>query len=339
LTTPVLPPEGDGGAALRPDSAAFPTRSSLRRAEAAAAGSSGRRGAGAGAAGPAARRVLRSEIVARRAAEHRAAAVAAAVPAARPRLSARRGVVSVTVMTVTAGLFGTMALPAFALDQDDPATSEATAAAALADTRVADGQTLAVDAAVTGTDATRADWSATSQATLDAAAAAAAAATALAAQQEADRASAAAAAATSSAASTGTSGSGATSSRSMATEAIASSGSTGQAAVYQTALQYVGTPYVFGGATPAGFDCSGFIMYVYAKFGVSLPHSVGSQGAMGTTISASEARPGDVVVFSDGSHDGFYAGNGMILDAPKPGGYVSVRPLWTSAVHYVRYAV
>jgi cell wall-associated NlpC family hydrolase len=338
LTTPVLPPEGDGGAALRPDSAAFPTRSSLRRAEAAAAGSSGRRRAGAGAADPAARRVLRSEIDARSAAEHRAAAVAAAVPAARSRLSARRGVVSVTVMTVTAGLFGTMALPAFALDQDDPTTSEATAAAALADTRVADGQTLAVDAAVTGTDATRADWSATSQATLDAAAAAAAAATALAAQQEADRASAAAAA-TSSAASTGTSGSGATSSRSMATEAIASSGSTGQAAVYQAALQYIGTPYVFGGATPAGFDCSGFIMYVYAKFGVSLPHSVGSQGAMGTTISASEARPGDVVVFNDGSHDGFYAGNGMILDAPKPGGYVSVRPLWTSAVHYVRYAV
>jgi cell wall-associated NlpC family hydrolase len=335
LTTPVLPPEGDGGAALRPDSAAFPTRSSLRRAEAAAAGSSGRRRAGTGAADPAARRVLQSEIVARRAAEHRAAAVAAAVPAARSRLSARRGVVSVTVMTVTAGLFGTMALPAFALDQDDPATSEATAAAALADMRVADGQTLAVDAAVTGTDATRADWSATSQATLDAAAAA----TALAAQQEADRASAAAAAATSSAASASSTGSGATSSRSMATEAIASSGSTGQAAVYQAALQYVGTPYVFGGATPAGFDCSGFIMYVYAKFGVSLPHSVGSQGAMGTTISASEARPGDVVVFNDGSHDGFYAGNGMILDAPKPGGYVSVRPLWTSAVHYVRYAV
>ena len=124
-----------------------------------------------------------------------------------------------------------------------------------------------------------------------------------------------------------------------ATEAIASSGSTGQAAVYQAALQYVGTPYVFGGATPAGFDCSGFIMYVYAKFGVSLPHSVPRQGALGTTISAAEARPGDVVVFNDGSHDGFYAGNGMILDAPKPGGSVSVRPLWTSAVHYVRFGV
>ncbi|WP_223269501.1 C40 family peptidase [Frigoribacterium sp. ACAM 257] len=330
MTTPVLPPEGDGGAALRPDSAEFPTRASLRRAEAAA---SGRRVQAA----PAARRVLRSDLVARRAAEHRATMAAATVPEVRSRLSVRRSVVSVTVMTVTAGLFGTVALPAFALDQDDPATSEAAAAGAVTDSRIADGQTLAVDAAATGADATRADWSATSQATLDAAAAAAA----LAAQQQAEQARAAAAAA-SSASSTSSAGSSAgtgTSSRSMATEAIASSGSTGQAAVYPAALQYVGTPYVFGGATPAGFDCSGFIMYVYAKFGVSLPHSVGSQAALGTTISASEARPGDVVVFNDGSHDGFYAGNGMILDAPKPGGYVSVRPLWTSAVHYVRYAV
>jgi cell wall-associated NlpC family hydrolase len=279
--------------------------------------------------------VLRSELVARRAAEHHASTTAAAVPATRSRLSVRRSVVSVTVMTVTAGLFGTVALPAFALDQDDPATSEAAAAAAVTDARVAGGQTLAVDATAVEVDATRADWSATSQATLDAAAAA----QALAAQQQAEQASAAAAAASSTSSSASSAGTGSGSSRSMATEAIASSGSTGQAAVYQAALQYVGTPYVFGGATPAGFDCSGFIMYVYAKFGVSLPHSVGSQAALGTTISASEARPGDVVVFNDGSHDGFYAGNGMILDAPKPGGYVSVRPLWSSAVHYVRYAV
>jgi len=336
LTTPVLPPEGGGSAAQRADSAEFPTRSSVRRAEAAAAAAaSGRRGSVSSV--PAARRVLRSELVARRAAEHHASTTAAAVPATRSRLSVRRSVVSVTVMTVTAGLFGTVALPAFALDQDDPATSEAAAAAAVTDARVAGGQTLAVDAAVTGVDATRADWSATSQATLDAAAAAAA--QALAAQQQAAQASAAAAASSSASSSASSAGTGSGSSRSMATEAIASSGSTGQAAVYQAALQYVGTPYVFGGATPAGFDCSGFVMYVYAKFGVSLPHSVGSQAALGTTISASEARPGDVVVFNDGSHDGFYAGNGMILDAPKPGGYVSVRPLWSSAVHYVRYAV
>ncbi|ROP75680.1 cell wall-associated NlpC family hydrolase [Frigoribacterium sp. PhB107] len=336
MTTPVLPPEGGGSAAQRADSAEFPTRSSVRRAEAAAAAAaSGRRGSASSV--PAARRVLRSELVARRAAEHHASTTAAAVPATRSRLSVRRSVVSVTVMTVTAGLFGTVALPAFALDQDDPATSEAAAAAAVTDARVAGGQTLAVDAAVTGVDATRADWSATSQATLDAAAAAAA--QALAAQQQAAQASAAAAASSSASSSASSAGTGSGSSRSMATEAIASSGSTGQAAVYQAALQYVGTPYVFGGATPAGFDCSGFVMYVYAKFGVSLPHSVGSQAALGTTISASEARPGDVVVFNDGSHDGFYAGNGMILDAPKPGGYVSVRPLWSSAVHYVRYAV
>jgi cell wall-associated NlpC family hydrolase len=328
LTNPVLPPEGDGGTAVRSVSAEFPTRSSLRRAEAAA---SARRGSVVAA--PSARRVLRSELVARKAAEHRAAADAAAVPATRSRLSARRSVVSVTVMTVTAGLFGTMAIPAFALDQDDVAAGE-TATAALTESRTHDGQTLAVDAAATGADATRADWSATSQATLDAAAAEAAAATALASQREAERASIAA----SNAAYTGP----------TATDYLASSAAAGTTAapgafsldaVYQTALQYVGTPYVFGGATPAGFDCSGFVMYVYAQYGISLPHSVGRQGALGTPISASEARPGDVVVFDDGSHDGFYAGNGMILDAPKPGGSVSVRPLWTSAVHYVRFGV
>ena len=44
-------------------------------------------------------------------------------------------------------------------------------------------------------------------------------------------------------------------------------------------------------------------------------------------------------MLNDGSHDGFYAGNGMILDAPKPGGAVSVRPLWTTAVHYVRFGI
>jgi len=326
VTTPVLPSDGTDRAALRADSAPLPTRSSLRRAEAAAAAAAtGRR-----AVAPSARRVLRSELVARRAVEHHAAQAAAAEPATRSRLSVRRSVVSVTVMTVTAGLFGTVALPAFALDPDDAATTT-TAAGPVA----LDGQTLSVDAAATGADATRADWSATSQATLDAAAAAAA----LAAQQQAEAASAAAAASSSTASTTSSAGSaGTTSSRSVATEAIASS-STGQAAVYQTALQYVGTPYVFGGATPAGFDCSGFVMYVYAKFGVSLPHSVGAQAARGTTISAAEARPGDIVVFNDGSHDGFYAGNGMILDAPKPGGYVSVRPLWSSAVHYVRFAV
>ncbi|QPZ37352.1 C40 family peptidase [Paramicrobacterium chengjingii] len=105
-------------------------------------------------------------------------------------------------------------------------------------------------------------------------------------------------------------------------------------AVFNTAKQYIGTPYVYGGATPAGFDCSGFVMYVFGQYGISLPHGVSGQAAAGTRISVSQAQPGDLVIMS--GHDGFYAGNGMILDAPKPGGHVSIRPIWTSSYYIVR---
>ncbi len=107
-------------------------------------------------------------------------------------------------------------------------------------------------------------------------------------------------------------------------------------AVVNFALSFQGVRYQYGGATPAGFDCSGFVMYVYAKFGVALPHSAIGQGAAGVPISRAQARPGDLVFFNDGSHDGFFMGGNNILDAPEPGGVVGVRPLWTSAVHFVR---
>jgi cell wall-associated NlpC family hydrolase len=109
------------------------------------------------------------------------------------------------------------------------------------------------------------------------------------------------------------------------------------ASVYNVATQYIGTPYVYGGATPAGFDCSGFVMYVYAQFGVSMPHSSAGQGAMGTRISEADAQPGDLVIM-DG-HDGFYAGNGMILHAPYEGASVRVQPIWTSDYHIVRIGI
>jgi peptidoglycan DL-endopeptidase CwlO len=109
------------------------------------------------------------------------------------------------------------------------------------------------------------------------------------------------------------------------------------ASVYGVATQYIGTPYVYGGATPAGFDCSGFVMYVYAQFGVSMPHSSTGQGAMGTRISEADAQPGDLVIM-DG-HDGFYAGNGMILHAPYEGASVRVQPLWTSDYYIVRIGI
>jgi cell wall-associated NlpC family hydrolase len=106
--------------------------------------------------------------------------------------------------------------------------------------------------------------------------------------------------------------------------------------ILSTARQYVGVPYVYGGATPSGFDCSGLVMFVFAQHGVSLAHSVRSQSTAGTVIPASEAQPGDLVVLGDLSHDGIYAGNGNILHAPYEGASVREQPIWTSDVFYVR---
>lgn len=108
-------------------------------------------------------------------------------------------------------------------------------------------------------------------------------------------------------------------------------------AVYKVGLKYLGTPYRFGGANPAGFDCSGFVMFVYAQFGVALPHGVNSQSQRGTKISREDALPGDLVIMN--GHDGIYAGNGNILDAPRAGGVVSVRPIWTENYYIVRIGI
>ena len=109
--------------------------------------------------------------------------------------------------------------------------------------------------------------------------------------------------------------------------------------VVQVGLQYQGVPYRWGGDTPAGFDCSGFVQYVYAQFGISLPHSVRGQAAMGTPISRADARAGDIVIFNDMSHNGIYMGGGQILDAPYAGKSVTVRPLWTDAYYIVRLGI
>lgn len=110
-------------------------------------------------------------------------------------------------------------------------------------------------------------------------------------------------------------------------------------AVVQVALQYQGTPYRFGGADPSGFDCSGFTMFVYAQFGVALPHSAGRQGSGGTPITPSAALPGDLVFMDGGGHNGIYMGNGMMIDSPKPGSTIQVRPIYNPAHWFVRYGI
>ena len=109
--------------------------------------------------------------------------------------------------------------------------------------------------------------------------------------------------------------------------------------VVAVAKKYIGVPYVYGGASPAGFDCSGFTQYVYAQFGVALPHSASRQGSGGTAIAASAARPGDLVVMDGGGHVGIYLGGNSMIDAPKPGETVGVHAIYTSNHWFVRYGI
>lgn len=109
------------------------------------------------------------------------------------------------------------------------------------------------------------------------------------------------------------------------------------AAVANVALQYQGVPYVWGGADPSGFDCSGFVSWVYAQFGIGLPHSVSGIEASGTIIDPSAAVPGDIVTMS--GHNGIYLGGGMMIDAPTEGDVVRVRPIYTSSYWIVRIGI
>ena len=93
---------------------------------------------------------------------------------------------------------------------------------------------------------------------------------------------------------------------------------------------YLGTPHAWGGGAPGGFDCSGFVSYVYAQMGISLPHQSGDILNSGTVISASEARPGDILWWP--GHVGIYAGNGQVLHS-TPGPGVSITNIWGSPTY------
>jgi cell wall-associated NlpC family hydrolase len=240
--------------------------------------------------------------------------------AARGGHAGRTATVNVLVMTFAAGMVTTMALPAYAT------TPQPGSASLGSDTSQ---QHLAVSAGVEPASVAHDSLSATSVAALNAR------------QAHAESADAAATAARARRV--------ATQSRSVTGATTYSGPSTADflknppypdfslAKVFQVAEQYIGTPYVFGGDTPAGFDCSGLVMYVYAQFGISLPHSATAQGAMGTRISINDAVPGDLIVMP--GHIGFYAGGNKILDAPDSGKSVSIRPIWTSNYYVVRLGI
>lgn len=112
-----------------------------------------------------------------------------------------------------------------------------------------------------------------------------------------------------------------------ATGATASGGVTGQAVV-DDAMQYLGVPYVFGGEDASGMDCSGLVQRVFANLGIEMPRVVPDQAKLGTEVgSLAEAQPGDLIVSADYGHIAIYAGNGMKIHAPRPGGEVEFVPV------------
>jgi peptidoglycan DL-endopeptidase CwlO len=99
-------------------------------------------------------------------------------------------------------------------------------------------------------------------------------------------------------------------------------GGAGHPEAASIALRYLGVPYVYGGASPGGFDCSGLVMYVYAQLGISLPHYTVAQ--WDATEPISSPAPGDLVFFDGLGHVGIYIGNGEFVDAPHTGSVVRI---------------
>lgn len=106
-------------------------------------------------------------------------------------------------------------------------------------------------------------------------------------------------------------------------------------AIVAEARKYLGTPYVWGGSSPAGFDCSGFTKYVYQRvLGVNLAHSSAGQASSGTPVSRANLQPGDLIIMS--GHVGIYIGNGSMIHAPVPGRSVeitSINTAWANSVY------
>jgi cell wall-associated NlpC family hydrolase len=97
------------------------------------------------------------------------------------------------------------------------------------------------------------------------------------------------------------------------------------------AMQYLGIPYQWGGSSPStGFDCSGFVMYVYAQVGVSLPHNAAAQYGYGVAVSRDQLQPGDLVFFDGLGHNGIYIGGGQFVHSPHTGDVVKISSLYDS---------
>ena len=106
------------------------------------------------------------------------------------------------------------------------------------------------------------------------------------------------------------------------------------------ASQLEGIPYVYGGSTPSGFDCSGFTSFAFAQAGKTIPRTSSEQAAAATPISGDDLRPGDLIFYSPGgsvSHVAIYAGDGMVWEAASTGTSVRYAPVWDVARSYGRF--
>jgi cell wall-associated NlpC family hydrolase len=116
------------------------------------------------------------------------------------------------------------------------------------------------------------------------------------------------------------------------TAAVANAPSAAAQNAIQVASQFLGTPYHFGGASPAtGFDCSGIAQYAYAQSGVTLPRVAADQFKVGQPVDRTQLQPGDLVFFRDSTgyihHEGIYLGNDKFLHAPHTGDVVKISSL------------
>ncbi len=289
----------------------FATRRSLRAAESTSKDRS------VSATAPAAQPAKARNVAARSSAPRASVAVPAVAtkkPSSRKRV--KGSVINIAVMTLAAGLVATMAIPAYAFNPQ-AAESAQFKSSAIDSMKKAQPQSVQVSQTVAQAAVTRDAASATTEAQLASQ------------KAEAERAQVAVQFAAYSQAYSGPSVSDFLANPPYPNFSLAQ--------VFNVAKQYIGVPYVFGGATPAGFDCSGYVMFVYAQFGISLPHSVSGEAARGKVISIQNAVPGDLIVMP--GHIGFYAGNGNIMDAPDSGRSISIRPIWTSDYYVVRLGI